>query len=1306
MIEPKNTLKICLLSTMCLVLMLLNSNVWGHSSVTHQFDSARITVSLDFAYYQSNMDGAVNVTITKRNTSNAPVKVLRNLEEFQGWLKRDDVLTVSLDGVALNYIGPQVKELEPKEYDYLELEPGEIYTSTFRIDSAYNFSSVGEYEIKLLQRPGIEVDQENPSATIRVEVAGRQFKRTPNFLACGAAEQTAADEGLRVAEIYGIQSRNAMNSTAEADREKSPRYTTWFGLYDPARWNFVRSAYDKMASALSNQVITFNCACDANGIDPERVVAYVYSNQNYVINVCPLFFRYPTSGTNSKAGVIIHEMSHFEVIAGTFDHEYGQSNTRNLARSSPQQAIDNADSFHYFSENPGNLPMVSGSNSGGGGDSGDNDGGGSNDGGSGGPVDDPDQPQEPTPPEPEPEKNDYLTTIIGLLLETPHVVYSDFDRPPLGTLDPALPEGRSGKFNAVIHDDFGYSSASNPKYEYSQANANFRTRTYSGQIEIYWAGFGRSSDELVTDDSWRIRVHGRYGQKLVPGVYHNNVTERGLSHVLDFQHIYQRRLECDSGLTSTETRIHEISYSSDKVHKLKMDFIIYCKDDLTKNLRGSIDIDESEQDKLPNRDIGDRGEEFPQATPIAVRGTSIKLVRDNIYLGSPATTEEYSIGEAKLIFGNSSADYFYASIAVPGELFSFQFAPNGWTTVDYASPEDLVGYYDSLKENTRISRGEFGVYGTATGIFRLIRSGEQCSDSRSKLLIKKIDRYFQDVEFQFEHICQSNGDRTRGSVITNSTLPVPPYTGPASIDPDEGIPEKMPALESAGAKLLMVTDEEETLFDSREVRFDLKTTAESFNNYMMQLEVGGPAPLGIPLGLLFEPSRVLSDGTRMELLEVGVYASAGVSTRSANNTIHRLTSYNHYQSSSSCYSSGLYAVGKATIYEVGYNSNGEFEKLVGSFEIENCSALGSTVTYYLNYDLTLPEVNNPTPQPLGVSDTPYFEELEFRNTVMAFTEQESDSVEEKLWSGLLDTNFSIKRIEDGRGISVSWHGNGERSEFKFVRSSLLSDPNKNQALGPGVYNVKPNQDGGLMSIICQYHDYVEADMKVTIFEIEDSLTAEDDELSKFSASFEYECLIRDSIVKRAYHIKRDLTKPNFVPEIVLDDSPLIPTPVNSNENFFIYNEVRDGITQSIVNFVDEELEVTLSNRFDSLGIGNVAVTYAVGYQRYEILFLRDNLDLIPKESIRLEAGVYNILPQTNTNSAQVWARRSGNYDCRIPRGGRFRIKTIEYDSDDVLVKMSGDLNIDCGREEYFQGEYVEKITTKSVSFGFDRTTLN
>jgi peptidyl-Lys metalloendopeptidase len=77
----------------------------------------------------------------------------------------------------------------------------------------------------------------------------------------------------------------------------------------------------------------------------------VFTNQPYKVYLCNAFWAAPNTGTDSRAGTIIHELSHFTVVAGTDDFAYGQTAARRLATKRPARAIMNADSHEYFSEN-------------------------------------------------------------------------------------------------------------------------------------------------------------------------------------------------------------------------------------------------------------------------------------------------------------------------------------------------------------------------------------------------------------------------------------------------------------------------------------------------------------------------------------------------------------------------------------------------------------------------------------------------------------------------------------------------------------------------------------------------------------------------------------------------------------------------------------------------------------------------------------------------------------------------------------------------------------------------------------------
>jgi len=82
------------------------------------------------------------------------------------------------------------------------------------------------------------------------------------------------------------------------------------------------------------------------------VYAYVYpTDTSHTIYCCSAFWPAPVAGGwDTKAGTLIHELSHFDDICGTRDHAYGTNNCRALARNNPAQAVNNADNYEYYCE--------------------------------------------------------------------------------------------------------------------------------------------------------------------------------------------------------------------------------------------------------------------------------------------------------------------------------------------------------------------------------------------------------------------------------------------------------------------------------------------------------------------------------------------------------------------------------------------------------------------------------------------------------------------------------------------------------------------------------------------------------------------------------------------------------------------------------------------------------------------------------------------------------------------------------------------------------------------------------------------
>ncbi len=319
--------------------------------------TADVSLSFGKSSFLSNDGVMVDVTIT--NNSKSTIKLLKWYTPIDG--VEEPLFALRRDGQDVEYIGAHYKRPQPTDADYFRLRAGESITRTVNLADYYDFSVSGEYAINfdvaalnLFQKGSALSNQTEglKSGTGIVFVEGRAAKIpepvTPaavsgssSFTAkCTASQQSSILTARNDAAIYSSNALTYLQSgTAGA------RYTTWFGVYNASRYSTVTSHFSAIKNAMETSSMTFDCGCK------KRYYAYVYPNQPYTIYLCSVYWQAPQTGTDSKAGTLVHETSHFTVVAGTDDWVYGQSGAQSLAISDPVKAIDNADSHEYFAEN-------------------------------------------------------------------------------------------------------------------------------------------------------------------------------------------------------------------------------------------------------------------------------------------------------------------------------------------------------------------------------------------------------------------------------------------------------------------------------------------------------------------------------------------------------------------------------------------------------------------------------------------------------------------------------------------------------------------------------------------------------------------------------------------------------------------------------------------------------------------------------------------------------------------------------------------------------------------------------------------
>ena len=336
---------------------------------------AQSNVKLAFAQKKENLNTAL-ISVTIMNNSNETLKVLTWNTPFERTINAD-IFNIYNGQNSVQYMGRLVKRSQPTDADYVTLQAREKRTIDVDLSKYYQMQKQGDYlvsykgEIKALTPKGninVLSKASIPSMHIFFTPPLTQKKTfnktlsaaklTPAFTSCSQTQIDALNAAHDAAISLAQESANTMN--AAPNNTAGDRYYTWFGIPDSGRQNTVKTHFENIYSTLDTKNITFNCGECSTELPNKynTTYAYVYPTQTYTIYLCGAFWNTTTSGTDSQAGTLVHETSHFSIVAGTSDYAYGKTDCKTLAVNNPNNAVFNADSHEYFAENMPSLSMV------------------------------------------------------------------------------------------------------------------------------------------------------------------------------------------------------------------------------------------------------------------------------------------------------------------------------------------------------------------------------------------------------------------------------------------------------------------------------------------------------------------------------------------------------------------------------------------------------------------------------------------------------------------------------------------------------------------------------------------------------------------------------------------------------------------------------------------------------------------------------------------------------------------------------------------------------------------------------------
>jgi peptidyl-Lys metalloendopeptidase len=361
------------------VLLILTASV-----ASAQTSKASIDVTLTSENTNLNGTDDVTVNVTMTNAGSVPVFVPKWYVPSEA--ATSAVFTITRNGEPVPYLGALVKRKAPSPQDFVRIAAGASLSFKVELSALYDLSTTGVYDIQF-DAPSVQVLRGSTANTATAERQAGQsltepqmqdlvsnsialtiigdasfearrgklaapgetlapaFAGSVSFIGCSNTRITQISTALTSAESYASNALSYLNAGT-----RGARYTTWFGTYDATRYSTARSHFSAISNAASTQPLAFDCST-CPGTSNASAYAYVFANAPYRIYLCNAFWAAPNTGTDSRAGTIIHEVSHFTVVAGTSDFAYGQTAARSLARSNPARAVRNADSHEYFAEN-------------------------------------------------------------------------------------------------------------------------------------------------------------------------------------------------------------------------------------------------------------------------------------------------------------------------------------------------------------------------------------------------------------------------------------------------------------------------------------------------------------------------------------------------------------------------------------------------------------------------------------------------------------------------------------------------------------------------------------------------------------------------------------------------------------------------------------------------------------------------------------------------------------------------------------------------------------------------------------------
>jgi len=269
----------------------------------------------------------------------------------------DSGFQILLNNITVPYEGITIYRVPtPAESDYIEIRAGEIKTINSELWKNFDFTKIGTYHIRLesfiqgytLTSAGDKVIF-GPFYGLSNEIV-MDIIENPNIPSSQKpfhpstfhvrANYPCSSSQLDIIGKAWSTSKSAISSAYNNLNGASTNYAKWFGARSSTREARVKTVLGKLNSLTR---LTYNCG---GPVCTNSMYGYVYPTDTTGKNVylCGAFWPVVVE----QVRTLVHEATHFNDIGGTQDYAYGMANCQNLAKSTPDKAVYNADNHCYF----------------------------------------------------------------------------------------------------------------------------------------------------------------------------------------------------------------------------------------------------------------------------------------------------------------------------------------------------------------------------------------------------------------------------------------------------------------------------------------------------------------------------------------------------------------------------------------------------------------------------------------------------------------------------------------------------------------------------------------------------------------------------------------------------------------------------------------------------------------------------------------------------------------------------------------------------------------------------------------------